>query len=134
MRLGELGPFGGHWRAVIIGTLLAATVGLHATSGGGRRLAGVRAGVTLAFMLVGPGLALIGLLHLDDLMLEISLALALSLALETLLAMSMLLLKHWVPSTGLSILEVEAAAGALAQVVAVQKLKGRNHHPHVAAG
>jgi hypothetical protein len=88
----------------------------------------VRAAVTLAFMAGGPGLALMGLLALDDLLLELSLALALSLVLETILAMAMLLLRHWVPSDGLIVLEVVTVIGALAQANQVSKLQQRNRY------
>jgi hypothetical protein len=121
-----LGPLGGYWRLAVIGGLLVATLALQALSGVGS-LDAIRSGVTLAFMAAAPGMALMGLLRLDDLLLELSLALALSLVLETIIAMALLLLKHWVPSHGLIVLEVVAAIGALAQANQVTKLKARNH-------
>jgi len=127
-----LGPLGGYWRIVLVGVLLVATVVLHAI--GGESLAAVRGGVTLAFMAAGPGLAIMGLLRLDDLLLELSLALALSLVIETILAMAMLLLRHWIPSDGLMAVEVLAGLGVLLQVNQVSKLKQRNHLQHATNG
>ena len=124
----RLGPAGGYWRVVVIAVLLGATLALHAQ--GSHTLDAIRGGVTLAFMAAGPGMAIMGLLRLDDLLLELSLALALSLALETIIAMAMLILKHWIPSDGLLTVEVLTAIGALAQVVQVQKLKRRSRYQH----
>jgi hypothetical protein len=129
---GRLGPFGGYWRTVVIGTLLVTTVGLHVL--GGRDLAGIRAGVTLAFMAAGPGMAIMGLLRLDDLLLELSLALALSLVAETILAMIMVLIKDWSPSGGLIVLEIATAIGALAQIRQVHTLKRRTRYRQAAGG
>jgi hypothetical protein len=126
-----LGPLGGYWRVAVIGGLLVATLVLQAVSPV-QGLDAIRAGVTLAFMAAAPGMALMGLLRLDDLLLELSLALALSLVLETIIAMALLLFRHWVPSHGLILLEVLAGAGALAQANQVTKLKRRTHHPDAA--
>ena len=126
-----LGPLGGYWRVAVIGVLLVATVMLHALSGV-PSLDAIRAGVTLAFMAAGPGMAFMGLLRLDDLLLELSLALALSLVVETIIAMALLLLKHWVPSHGLIVLEVLTAIGALAQISQIYTLKQRNDYQRAA--
>ena len=123
------GPLGGYWRIVVIGVLLVGTV-LFSKVPGGSPFGTVRAAFTLSFLAVAPGLAVMGLLRLDDLPLELSLAVAVSLALETLVAMAMLVLKDWVPSTGLMLLAVLAAIGALAQAGRVQKSKTRNPHQH----
>jgi len=117
-----LGPLGGYWRIAVIGVLLVPTFALSAVSDV-HSLDPVRATVTLAFMAVGPGMALMGLLRLDDLLLELSLALALSLVLETIVAMAMLLLNHWVPAAGLAVLEILTVIGVLAQANQVTKLK-----------
>ncbi|MFN2591406.1 MAG: hypothetical protein ABR532_01030 [Candidatus Dormibacteria bacterium] len=119
-----LGPLGGYWRVAIIGVLLVPTVALSALSDV-PSLDAARAAVTLLFMAAGPGMALMGLLRLDDLLLEFSLALALSLVVETMIAMAMLLLKHWVPSVGLIALEIVTAIGAIVQVNQVNVLKQR---------
>ena len=121
------GPLGGYWRIAVIGVLLLPTFALSAVSDV-HSLDAIRAAVTLAFMAAGPGMALMGLLRLDDLLLELSLALALSLVLETIVAMAMLVLNHWVPSAGLVVLEVVAVIGVLAQANQVTKLKQRNHY------
>ena len=123
----RLGPLGGYWRIAVIGALLVPTFALSAVSDV-HSLDPVRAPVTLAFMVAGPGMALMGLLRLDDLLLELSLALALSLVLETIIAMAMLLLKHWVPATGLVVLEVVAVIGVLAQANQVTRLKQSNRY------
>ena len=122
-----LGPLGGYWRIAVIGVLLVPTFVLGAVSDV-HSLDAIRAAVTLAFMAAGPGMALMGLLRLDDLLLELSLALALSLVLETIIAMAMLLLKHWVPSGGLVVLEVLTVIGVLAQANQVSKLKQRSRY------
>ena len=122
-----VGPLGGYWRIAVIGVLLVPTFVLGAVSDV-HSLDAIRAAVTLAFMAAGPGMALMGLLRLDDLLLELSLALALSLVLETIIAMAMLLLNRWVPSAGLGVLEVVAVLGVLAQANQVSKLKQRNQY------
>jgi hypothetical protein len=122
-----LGPLGGYWRIAVIGGLLVATLVLQALSPV-HSLDGIRAGVTLAFMAAAPGMALIGLLRLDDLLLELSLALALSLVLETIIAMAMLLLNRWVPAAGLAVLEILTVIGVLAQANQVTKLKQSNRY------
>jgi hypothetical protein len=127
-----LGPIGGYWRVAVIGVLLAATAALQALSSSGS-LDAVRGGVTLLFMAAGPGMAIMGLLRLDDLLLELSLALALSLVLETIIAMAMLILKHWVPTDGLIVVEVLTAIGALGQIYQIRKLKHRTSYQHVPA-
>jgi hypothetical protein len=126
-----LGPLGGYWRIAVIGGLLLATLVLQALSPV-HSLDAIRAGVTLAFMAAAPGMALMGLFRLDDLLLELSLALAVSLALDTIIAMALLLLNHWVPSHGLIVLEALAGIGALAQANQVTRLK-RRAHAHEAA-
>jgi hypothetical protein len=123
----RLGPLGGYWRIAVIGALLLPTFAFSAVSDV-PSLDPVRATVTLAFMAAGPGMALMGLLRLDDLLLELSLALALSLVLETIIAMAMLLLKHWVPAAGLVVLEVVAVIGVLAQANQVTRLKQGNQY------
>jgi len=123
----SLGLLGGYWRIAVIAVLLVPTFALSAVSDV-PSLDTIRAAVTLAFMAAGPGMALMGLLRLDDLLLELSLALALSLVLETIVAMAMLLLKHWAPSGGLIVLEVVAMIGAVAQASQVTRLKQRKHY------
>jgi uncharacterized membrane protein (GlpM family) len=121
------GPLGGYWRIAVIGVLLVPTFALSAVPDV-HSLDAVRATVTLAFMAVGPGMALMGLLALDDLLLELSLALALSLVLETIIAMAMLLLKRWVPTAGLVVLEILTVIGVLAQANQVTKSKQSNRY------
>jgi CHASE2 domain-containing sensor protein len=111
---------------VVVGVLLVPTLVLS----GFTHVPGLgpaRATATLAFMAGGPGLAVMGLLRLDDLLLELSLALALSLALDTIVAMALLLLGQWDPPMGLLVLEAVAAIGAVAQAYQVFGLKQRRH-------
>ena len=126
------GPLAGYWRIVVIGVLLGGTI-LFSQVPGGSPFGPVRAAFTLSFLAVAPGLAVMGLLRLDDLLLELSLAVAVSLALETIVAMAMLVLEDWVPSTGLALLAALAAIGAIVQAGQVQKLKTRNRSEHASA-
>jgi hypothetical protein len=64
----------------------------------------IRAFVVLPFLLVGPGLALMNLLGLGDLLALVVLAIAVSLALEVIVSLAMLYGGFWSPSLGMSIL------------------------------
>jgi hypothetical protein len=121
-----LGPLGGYWRVVIAAVLL---VGAFAFSGASGRaeLGPVRAAFTLAFMGFGPGLAIMGILRLDDPVLDISIALALSLSLDTILATAMTLLHQWKPSRGLAIIAAVTVVAGLVQINQVRKVKQRTH-------
>jgi hypothetical protein len=121
----RMGPFGGFWRVVLVGFLLAGALVLR-NAAGGPTLGGIKAGFMLVFLTMGPGLAVVGLLRLDDLMLELSLSLAVSLSLETVLAVGMILLKHWAPQTEFAVLAGLAGIGAIAQTNQVAQLKHRN--------
>lgn len=119
-----LGPLGGYWRPGIVAVLVAGAFVFHgaATASG---LGIVRGTFTLLLMGFGPGLAIMGVLRVDDLVLELSLALALSLAIDTLLAMAMILLHHWTPTSGLFMVMALSALGCLVQASQVRHLKAR---------
>ena len=119
----------GYWRVLTIMALEAASLLLRAGHNG-RPASALAAGVTLAYLAIGPGLAITGLLRLDDLILDLSLALALSLVLETLLATGMILIGHWKPTQELAVVEVLTVLGAIVQVNQVAKANRRNHHQH----
>ncbi|HLI55903.1 MAG TPA: hypothetical protein VKY26_02605 [Actinomycetota bacterium] len=119
-----LGPLGGYWRVVLVAVLIAGTFlfrGSYGSTGAGP----LRIAFTLLFMGFGPGMAVMGLLRLDDLVLEISLALALSLGLEMVLATGMIMVKHWVPNDELLAMVLLTVVGAAFQAVQVAKLRQR---------
>jgi uncharacterized membrane protein len=89
----------------------------------------VRATFTLAFFGFAPGLAIMGILRLDDLVLEISLALAVSLSLDTVLATRMTLFNGWHTGNGVLVMAAVTVAGALVQVNQVRQLKHRPATP-----
>lgn len=66
-----------------------------------------RAIAALLFLLIGPGLACVRLLRLDDPLTELALAVAVSLALETIVATALLATGYW------------SAGAALAALVAI---------------
>jgi hypothetical protein len=68
------------------------------------------------FVLVCPGMAVVGLLRLRDLVTEIVLSIALSLALGTLVAELQVLTRQWSPATVLAILIGISLVGALLQL------------------
>lgn len=123
-RTAVLGPVGGYWRVVLVLLLLGGTYlfrGSEGTSGFGS----ARIGFTLLFMGFGPGLAVMGMLRLDDLVLEISLAVALSIALEMVMATGMVMVNRWSPNTELAAMAVLAVIGAAVQIVQVTRVKRR---------
>lgn len=67
------------------------------------------------FLLLCPGLALTGLLRLEDAWAELTLAIALSVALDTLIAGVMLYLGVWSPPAVLAIVVGLSLAGAAVQ-------------------
>lgn len=119
-----LGPLGGYWRVAALGALLAGTFVFRGASGSAG-LGPVRAAFTLAFLGIGPGLAIVGILRLDDLVAEFSLALAVSLSLDTLLATGMTLFGAWAPATGVLVMAAITVGGALIQVNQLRQLKHR---------
>ncbi len=88
--------------------LVAATV-----AGAPQPLRGV---VALWFFLTCPGLAIVGLLRIDDLLAEALIAVALSVAIGMLLAVAMVLTHTWSPVVATATLVALSLAGAGAQV------------------
>lgn len=119
-----LGPLRGYWRVALVGVLLAGTYGFHG-SYGSTGLGPLRVAFTLLFMGFGPGLSMIGLLRLDDLVLDISLALALSIGLEMVMATGMVMVNHWEPNDEVLAMAALAAIGAAVQVAQVTRLRQR---------
>lgn len=128
-----LGPLGGYWRPVVVAVLVAGALAFHkATAGTG--LGYMRGTFTLLLLGFGPGLAVMGVLRMDDLVLEFSLVLALSIAIDTLLAMGMILLHHWSPSNGLLLIMAFSMLGCLVQASQVGRLRTKpRYHPEEAA-
>lgn len=77
----------------------------------------VRVPAVLAFLLVGPGLALVGLLEVDDAWREIALVLGVSLALDVVVVGGLAYAGQRSAGVALAALLTIAAAGALAQVL-----------------
>jgi len=98
------------WPVVVTALTVAAVLVLLAGAG-----PALRAPVVLAFALVGPGMALVPLLRLDDPLAELSLGVALSLALDTLVALAMLYAGAWSPEGALLALAAMSLAGVAAQ-------------------
>lgn len=68
------------------------------------------------FMLIIPGMAIIRLLHIEDRLAEMVLAVALSLVISTLFAEIMVLTRLWSPSVGLAVLVSISLIGAVLQI------------------
>jgi hypothetical protein len=110
--------------AVALDTLLAA--GLVATDSGGL----LRAATVFVFFLLGPGLAVTGLLRLHDPAAEFAIAIPLSLALNTAVAGGMSVFVAWRPDTALlasALVTVPALALQLRSDGGLRAVFGRNH-------
>ncbi len=77
----------------------------------------IRAIVALGFLFLGPGMAFVPLLRIEDLLTELSLGVALSLSLDALVAGTMLYAGLWSPEWGLALLIVVSVVGASLQIV-----------------
>lgn len=77
----------------------------------------VRGPLALWFCLTSPGLAVLGLLDVEDLLAEIMLGIAMSIALGVLVTLAMVLTHTWSPAAGTTILAIVSLAGASAQLV-----------------
>lgn len=98
------------WPVVLAGSslALALAVGLGTHSP-------VRAVLTIWFFLTCPGLAVVGLLDIEDSLGEMLLAVALSIAIGMLLAAGMLITHTWSPDGALAILVGLSLLGAAGQ-------------------
>ena len=99
------------WPLVLVASslaLLAAVVlGTHGP---------VRAVLAIWFFLTCPGMAIVGLLDIDDRLGELLLAIALSIAIGMLLAAAMLISHTWSPNGAMTILVALSLLGATAQM------------------
>jgi len=104
------------WSFIIVVSTIAVLI---TTSWGG---SGISRPITAFwFILICPGMALVRLLHLDDVLVEVTLALGLSLALDALVATVILYSGRWSPRLILFLL----AAVSLAAVVAGRLMSAR---------
>jgi uncharacterized membrane protein len=76
----------------------------------------MRTFLVAVFILLGPGLGLVGLLGIEDPWQLLTLAFGVSLALDTAVALLLVYVVGWYPGAGLGILLAIAIAGALAQL------------------
>jgi hypothetical protein len=76
----------------------------------------VRGVLALWFFLTCPGMAIVGLLRIDDRLAEALLAIALSIAIGMLVALAMVLAHAWSPNAAAALLVALTLAGAVAQV------------------
>jgi uncharacterized membrane protein len=101
-----------HWPALILMLTAASAVlvlgGVDST---------FRPVVTLAFLAICPGMALLPLVRIDEPLSELVLAIGLSVALDTIVAASTLYAGAWSPDGALVILVVISAAGSVLQLV-----------------
>jgi len=97
---------------VVLGCALAvAGVALLGEPSPGRTL------LVAVFLLLGPGLAIVGLLEIEDTWALLALAFAASAALDTAVALVLVYVTAWEPGAGLAVLIAVSVAGALLQAV-----------------
>lgn len=73
--------------------------------------------IVAAFLLLGPGLALVGLLEIEDPWALLALAFGASVALDTAVALMLFYVTGWSPGAGLAIVVAVTVAAALAQTL-----------------
>jgi len=110
---------------VIVASSGAAMLGGVVSSG----TSSVRTLLIAWFLVVAPGLALIGLLRLRDVWLELALVPALSLAVDAIVAGTLSYTGLWSPAAAIMILVAICVGGALAQDAAAAKLGLRDGAP-----
>jgi uncharacterized membrane protein len=95
--------------AIAAAGVLAAILAAAGASGAPRAI------VALPFLLIGPGLAWVRLLRLDDPMTELALAVTVNLALEAIVATALLVTGLWSPGLALAMMvAITLAASAAA--------------------
>ena len=104
------------WPPLIAASALAALAVTYAGATGP-----VRPLVALWFLAVCPGMALVRLLGLRDLLAELVLAVAVSLSLETIVATALVYAGSWSPQTTLDVFAGIALAGAAAQTAVARR-------------
>jgi len=75
-----------------------------------------RPAVVLVFLAIGPGLALVGLLGLDDPLEEVMLVIGASLVLDLLVAEALVLTSAWSAEACMQLLMAVAVGGAIAHI------------------
>lgn len=100
------------WPAII--SISAIAVGLGTLAGIKYPLHSL---IALWFLLICPGMAFVRLLHVEETLIEFTLAIALSLALDAIVAMTLLYTGMWSPKFGLLILIGISMGGAALQVI-----------------
>ncbi len=103
------------WPALLLVSALATWIAYTLLSDGI-----VRPFIVLWFFVICPGMALVRLLRLRNLLAEYTLAVATSLTLETLVASIQLYANHWSPTLTLNILVGVCIVGALLQLVVLR--------------
>jgi hypothetical protein len=79
--------------------------------------------ITLWFLLLCPGMALVRLLRVEGIATQLTLAIALSLVLDSLVAGVMVYTGTWAPAAGLIILIVISVFGSLLQAVSARHMQ-----------
>lgn len=103
--------------------ILASSLALALTAGLGTHGL-VRGVLALWFFLTCPGMAIVGLLEIEDLLAEALLAVALSIAIGVVVALAMVLTHTWSLAAGAAILLTFSVLGAIAQA-RIGRLSGR---------
>ena len=109
------------WPAIIVASAVAICLAVMCGV-----LPAVRVMLTLWFLLVCPGMAVIQLLRISDRSSEFALAVACSLGIESLLATTMVYAGLWSPLSGLALLIGISVIGAILQIVVSYRLERRN--------
>jgi hypothetical protein len=100
------------WPAIIIASSIGLALAMVGDSG-----APIRPLIAFWFLLICPGMAFIRLLHLQEWLTELTLAIALSLTVDTLVAEVMALNHLWSPQWALFGLICLSMAGAVLQLI-----------------
>ncbi len=108
-----------NWWPIII-TVSAIAAGLAMISD---TEASIRPVITFWFLLVCPGMAFVRLLHIEEYLTELTLAIALSIAINTIISEAMVLAKIWSPKGGLIVLILLSFTGVFLQIINNPHLK-----------
>jgi uncharacterized membrane protein len=101
------------WPTIIVGSAIGISVIVL-----GDLALPIRPAMALWFLLVCPGMAFVQLLHVEDSISELTLAVALSLAIDSVLAIVMVCARLWSPKWGFAILVGITMVGVILQIVA----------------
>ena len=114
-------------RPALIGALVAAALAATAGMGG----PAVRGLAVLAFLALGPGLALVGLLGLPDPWQEVALVVGVSLALDVVVVGTLAYAGQRSSSPAFAILVAIALAGAVAQLIRPTSRREHSERAHL---